>query len=467
MRFRTVAAALMLSLLTASASRSTSEEEAIRLREAALADGSAYDFVRELTTRFGARPAGSVAEKNAAAWCAQQMKAIGLTDVRIESFPLAAWSRGSERGEIVGEGAQPLVVTALGGTTGTPEEGVEGEVAIFRTLEELQAAPANSLTGKIAMLTYRMPRLESGEGYNIATRGRGEGPGAAAKAGAVAYVLRSAGTSTHRFAHTGSTRFHEGRVPIPSFAVAQADADQIERLAAKGPVRLRLFSSARLVAGGTSQNVIGEIAGERDDEIIIIGAHLDSWDLGTGAVDDGAGVGIVLAAAKQIAAMPSRPRRTIRVVLFGAEEVGQPREPFWIIGGSHYARMHEDELPRSVIASEADLGAGRSMALALPPHWSTSPLAAAAARVLLPLGILIDGQPAPHGGADMFPMQSQGVPVFLFRQDASRYFDLHHTADDTLDKIDPTELRQVVAGWSAFLWLVAEDDGDYRAPPPK
>ena len=439
------------------------EATAAKLRDTALTDPTAYSIVSDLTTLFGPRPAGSEAEKKAAAWCAETMKTIGLANVRIEEFPLTEWRRGIEQGEIVGTGAQSLVVTALGGTSPTPEGGVEGEVVLFPTLDALRAASPDSLQGKIAMINYRMPRLESGLGYDVATRGRGEGPGEAAARGAIAFLLRSAGTNQHRLPHTGATRFKDGRVPIPAFALSAADADQIERLATKGPVRVRLSSTAQVVPGGTSRNIIGEIPGARADEIILIGAHLDSWDLGTGAVDDGAGVGIVLAAARLIAAMPVKPRRTIRVVLFGAEEVSQPAAPFFLAGGNAYAAAHKDELQKYVIASEADLGAGRVIGLDLPAGWANSDLAATLGRVLLPLGVLVEAEVAPHGGADFFPLQLLGVPVFLLKQDATQYFDLHHTADDTLDKIDPAELRQVVAAWAATLWLISESESDFRA----
>ncbi|MFL6246578.1 MAG: M28 family peptidase [Thermoanaerobaculia bacterium] len=441
---------------------SSPETTARKLRQSALDDPTAYAIVSDLTTLFGPRPAGSSAEKRAAEWCAETMKSMHLANVHIEEFALTEWRRGEEHGEIVGIGAQRLVITALGGTPATEANGVEGEVVIFPTLDDLKSAADGSLRGRIAMLDYRMSRTESGLPYNVATRGRGEGPLEAAARGAIAFVLRSAGTGEHRLPHTGGTRFKDGRVPIPAFALAQQDADQIVRLAAKGAVRLRLSSTARLVAGQKSQNVIGEVPGSHPDEIITIGAHLDSWDLGTGAVDDGAGVGIVLATAKLLASM--KPARTIRVVLFGAEEVTQPDAPFFIVGGNAYAQAHKDEIARYVIASEADLGAGRIIGLDLPQGWATSDFATVAARVLLPLGILVESEAAPHGGADNFPLQTLGVPVFLFKQDASRYFDLHHTADDTLDKIDPAELRQNVAAWTSMLWLVSESGANFRQP---
>ena len=431
------------------------ETKARALRDEALRDPTAWTIVRDLTTRFGPRPAGSPAERAAAEWTAQQMKNLGLSNVRIQSFPLAPWQRGAERGEIVGPPAQPLAITALGGIGATPEQGVEGEVAIFATLADLQAAPPNSLTGKVAMVNYQMPRLESGQGYGIASAARGQGPVEAAQRGAVAFVLRSAGTAQqHRLPHTGSTRLVDGKAPIPAFALSGPDADQIERLAQIGPVRLRLFSSAQLVPGGTSQNVIGEIPGQKRDEIIVIGAHLDSWDLGTGAVDDGAGVAIVMAAAKMLAAQ--KPQRTIRVVLYGSEEVSQPQAPFFLAGANAYAEGHKDDTPRTVIASESDLGAGRIYSLGLPEGWAAAEIGSVAGRVLLPLGIILSREPAPHGGADSFPLQQAGRPVFLLFQDASQYFDLHHTADDTLDKIDPAALNQNVAAWTSLVWLLSE-----------
>ncbi len=442
----------------------SAEVTAARLRDEALGDSRAIAILRELTTRFGPRPAGSASERAAAEWCAAQMRGAGLANVRIESFPIQAWVRGAERAEILAPFSQTLSATALGGTDPTPPMGVEGEVVVFATLDALQAAPAGSLAGKIALLNYQMPRLESGVGYNLATRGRGEGPGEAAKRGAVAFLLRSAGTGRHRFPHTGSTRFDHGRVPIPAFALAAADADQLVRLGAQGPVRVRLFSSGHNVPDGKSQNVIGDIPG-RTGEHLVIGAHLDSWDLGTGAVDDGAGVAIVLAAAERLTALGHHPRRGIRVVLFGAEEINQPAAPLFIPGAYAYAAAHADEIPRYAIASESDLGAGRAYALSLPDGWRTSDLAAAAARVLLPLGVLLDSETAPHGGADMLPLQQAGVPVFLFKQDASEYFDLHHTGDDTFDKVDPDALRQLVAAWTAWLYLVAESDADFRRQP--
>ncbi len=361
-------------VISSSATGEDAEAVARRLRDAALADSEAWNAVRDLTTRFGARPAGSPAERAAAEWAAAKMKAMGLANVRVESFPLVAWKRGVERVEVLGDVPQTLAATSLGGTDPTPGAGVEGEVVIFKTLDDLRAAAPGSLAGKIAMLDYQMPRLETGEGYNVATLGRYEGPTESAKRGAVGYVMRSAGTGSRRLPHTGSTSLQNGRVPLPSFAVSAPDADQLARLAAIGPVRLRLFSTGQRVPGASSQNVIGEIPGTNPNEIIVIGAHLDSWDLGTGAIDDGAGIGVILGVAKLLHAQPQKPRRTIRVVLFGAEEVNQPAEPAVIIGGNVFASAYERDLARFALASECDLGAGRVLGLSLPGDWANSEL---------------------------------------------------------------------------------------------
>jgi Zn-dependent M28 family amino/carboxypeptidase len=205
-----------------------------------------------------------------------------------------------------------------------------------------------------------------------------------------------------------------------------------------------------------AKNVIAEVRGrERPDELVVIGAHLDAWDLGTGAVDDGAGVAIVTAAAKLVRDLPQRPRRTIRVVLFGAEEIGE--------AGPAYVAAHQAEIANHIVVSESDFGADNVYGLALPAGSSNAPPMQALRRVLVPLGINPAGQPATNGGPDFAPMVPLGVPAVRLQQDGTDYFNYHHTADDTLDKIDPKTLNQNVAAWAAFLWTVADSDIDFRA----
>jgi len=445
------------------------EQVAAELRDTALAgQNMAWDWVSELATRFGPRPAGSDSERQAAEWAAGRLKALGFANVHIESFPVTAWVRGTESAQIVAPVAQPLVAAALGESPPTPAGGVEAEVVIFPTLDDLKNAPAGSLTGKIAFVSERMVRTQDGAGYGVAVAARAYGPAEAARRGAVAFVLRSVGTDSNRIAHTGTTLYADGRVAVPAFALSGPDADQIERLAALGEkVRIRLFSTASYVKDAHSQNVIADVPGRsHPQEVVLLGAHLDSWDQGTGAIDDGAGTAIITAAAELIREIPRHPpRRTVRVVLFGSEEVAQPVAPFGAFGGHSYVDNHKAELASHVLTGESDFGTDRIYRLALPAGAMKSPLATTVMRVLQPIGVLPSQQPAGEGGTDIGPSVEAGVPVFELFQDGSRYFDIHHTADDTLDKIDREQLDQNVAAWAALVWLAADSDVDFRAPP--
>ncbi|MBU3970367.1 MAG: M20/M25/M40 family metallo-hydrolase, partial [Alphaproteobacteria bacterium] len=398
-------------------------------------------------------------------WAADYMRAQGFQNVRIEEFPLVGWERGEESAAIVGARPQRLVVAALGHSPGTNGV-IEAEVVRFDSLEALNAAPAGSLAGKIAYVDAgQMVRMQDGSGYGPLTRIRGAGPAAAAAKGALAFIMRSVGSDDHRMPHTGTTRYVDGVVPLPGFALAAPDADTVSRLIEMGEtVRIRLSSTAHTYQT-VSQNVIGDIPGRsRPEEIIVLGSHMDSWDLGTGAIDDGAGGAITLAAAKAIVESGRRPARTIRVVLYGSEEVDQPNNMG--NGGGAYLRGVGAAVEKHIIAGESDFGADRVYALGLPPGAQGSDFARAAASVLYPIGVLPSPQPELHGGADIGPLAGAGVPVFGLNQDGSRYFDLHHTADDTLDKIDPAQLSQNVAAWAALVWLIADSDVDFRAMRP-
>ncbi|WP_406852996.1 M28 family peptidase [Brevundimonas sp. BH3] len=431
------------------------------LRDQALNDNIAYEYTRDVTTLFGPRPAGADTDHAAAAWAADWMSAHGFENVRVETFPLVGWNRGAESVEIVGVGAQKLSAAALGHSIATPAEGIEAEIVHFTSLDALNAAPAGLLNGKIAVVDAgQMPRTRDGSGYGPLSRVRSQGPKAAKDRGAVAFVMRSAGSDHHRMPHTGTTGYHDGAVPLPSFALSAPDADQVARLVATGqPIRMKLFSSASTYETH-SQNVIGEIRGAtRPDEVIVLGSHMDSWDLGTGAIDDAAGGGITLATAKIIADV-GRPARTIRVVLYGAEEVAQPTDHG--NGGGAYVRNIGAEIEKHIIAGESDLGADNIYDLGLPPGTQNSDFAQKALAVLAPLGIVAGGEER-FGGVDIAPLARNGVPVFGLSQDATRYFDLHHTADDTFDKIDPAQMRQNVAAWVALVKLIADSEVDFRA----
>ncbi len=470
MSLRLIAAsALVLSIaapMAAEAQDAATIRTAERLRDAALTENVALDYVTQLTTRFGPRPAGSPAETAAAEWAAGYLRELGFRNVRIQDFPLVGWERGEESASIVGAHPQTLVVAALGHSPATPGGGVEAEVVRFASLEALMAAPDGSLAGKIAFVDAgQLIPNQDGSGYGPLTRIRGAGPNEAFKKGAAAFIMRSAGSDEHRMPHTGTTRYVDGRVPVPAFALSAPDADQLSRLVAMGdPVRLRLSSTAH-VYETTSRNVIADLPGRtRPEEIIVLGSHMDSGELGTGATDDGDGGAITIAAAKAIMAH-GRPARTVRVILYGSEEVAQPTNT-GNGGGAYLRSLTADELANHVFAGESDFGADRIYALGLPVGAHTSDFARAAARVLYPIGILPSPQPELHGGADIGPIVEAGVPVFGLNQDGVRYFDLHHTADDTLDKIDPAQMSQNVAAWTALVWLAADSDVDFRAMRP-
>jgi len=449
------ALALTLAAAPAVAQDAATIQRAATIRDAALNQNIALDYLTQLTTRFGARPAGSKSEQDASAWAADYMRAQGFQNVRTEQFPLVGWERGEESGSIVGARPQRLVLAALGHSPGTNGV-IEAEVVRLDSLEALNAAPAGSLTGKIAYVDAgQMVRMQDGSGYGPLTRIRGAGPAAAAAKGAVAFIMRSVGSDEHRMPHTGTTRYVDGVVPLPGFALAAPDADTVSRLIAMGEtVRLRLSSTAHTYQT-VSQNVIGDIPGRsRPEEIIVLGSHMDSWDLGTGAIDDGAGGAITLAAAKAIAQSGRRPARTVRVVLYGSEEVAQPTDTG--NGGGAYLRGIGTAVEKHIIAGESDFGADRVYALGLPPGAQGTDFARAAARVLYPIGVLPSPQPELHGGADIGPLAEAGVPVFGLNQDGTRYFDLHHTADDTLDKVDPAQMSQNVAAWAAPGWLIPD-----------
>jgi len=464
-----LAAALLVALgatpATAASVAASPEVVATQLRDAATAGHDiAFAWVSELTTRFGPRPSGSANEQAAAAWAVARLTALGFDNVHLEPFPVTAWVRGRESAELIAPSHQPLVIAALGESPPTPSAGIEGDVASFATLTELEAAPAGSLSGKIAFVSARMVRMQDGSGYAPAVAARIDGPAAAARAGASAFLMRSAGTDSHRLAHTGTTSYVNGRVALPAFALSAPDAEQLERIAALGQVpRVHLFSASSYVPDAHSQNVIADVRGSgKPEEFVLLGAHLDSWDQGTGAVDDGAGTAIIVAAAKLIRDLPHRPRRTVRVVLFGSEEPAQPTPPGGAFGGHNYAERHQAELAHHVLAGESDLGSDRVYGFSLPPAVQQAAFGQATLRVLGPLGILAEPHPIHDAGTDVGPSVEAGVPALALNQDATHYFDLHHTADDTLDKIDRVPLDQNVAAWAALAWLAADSDVNFR-----
>jgi Zn-dependent M28 family amino/carboxypeptidase len=307
-----------------------------------------------------------------------------------------------------------------------------------------------------------MERTRDGSGYGRAVPPRSQGAIHAAKLGAVAVVIRSVGTDENRAPHTGAMRYDEKVPKIPAAALAIPDADTLHRLLAqKRRVRLKLQLGARTLPDADGANVIGEVEGSAaPQEIVLLGAHLDSWDLGRGAIDDGAGCAIVIEAARQIAKLPRHPRRTVRVVLFANEENG-------LRGARGYAAAHPAELGAHVIAMEADLGAGRVYEARFLGAPAAAPAFRAVAAGAEPLGVHISGEDA-HGGADILPLMEAGVPVIDLRQDATAYFDFHHTANDTLERVHKDEIDQAAAAFAAVAFAAADAPTDFgRLPEDK
>ena len=416
------------------------------LRDAALKDDYAWDITEGLTTEVGQRLAGTEAEARARAWSVAKLKSMGFANVRIETFDMPVWVRGEEKAEILSPFPQSLVVAALGNSGATPPQGIEAELVAFDSVEALTAAPDEAVRGKIVFVTHAMPRTMDGSGYGQFGAPRRQGPTIASRKGAAAIVIRSIGTDYHRNPHTGVMSFAEGVAPIPAGALSIPDAEQVERILKRGqPVRMRLVLTPRNIGTRQSGNVIAEVPG-RDPSlpILLVGGHLDSWDLGTGAVDDAAGVAIAAAAAKRIMDA-GQPLRTIRIVWFGAEEVG-------LFGGLDYRAKH-GKLAYHAIA-ESDFGAGRIWKVESKLGEPRRTEAKALADALAPLGI-VTGSFTEADGSDIGPMLADGVPGVTLYQDGTHYFDLHHTPDDTLDKVDPKDLRQNVAAWTTMLAVLS------------
>ena len=431
------------------------EKTANKLIAAGLKDRLGYDVIESLTTEIGPRLAGSDNEARARAWGVAKLKKLGFKNVRIEPFEVPYWERKVERAKIVSPFPQPLIITTLGNSIATPDGGTTGQIVRFETLEALEDAPLTGFEGKIIFVDEMMARSQDGSGYGKAVRKRSGAAKEAGKRDAAAALIRSVGTDHHRLPHTGGMGYADDVKQVPIAALSPPDADQLARALKRGNVIVKLDIDVVTMASRPSGNVIGEIPG-KTDEIIVIGGHLDSWDLGTGAVDDGAGIGITVGAAHLIKKLRQKPRRTIRVVMFGAEETG-------LFGGIEYARAHAHELDKHILGAESDFGAGKIWRMQTRFGESQLDKGDAIARVLSPLKIGRGNNQA-SGGPDMGPIRRLGVPVISLTQDGTDYFDLHHTADDTFDKINPDDIAQNVAAYAAMVWMASEMNVDFRDP---
>lgn len=459
MRKTLIAAALLpLLLLSAPSGAQNAASQSERLRDSALeSDKVALSIVEGLTTEIGSRLAGSEAEARARTWAVARLKALGFKNVHIEEYRMPTWARGAETAEIVSPFPQKLAVTALGHSGATGPAGITAEVVGFDNLDALKAAPDAAVRGKIVFVSHAMHAAQDGSGYGYYGAVRREAPRVGAGKGALAVMIRSLGTDYHRNPHTGLTSW-QGVTPIPCAALSIPDAENLQRMLERGrPVTMRLVLTPRFVGEQVSGNVVAEVPGSDPSAgILLIGGHLDSWDLGTGAIDDASGVAITAAAAKRIMDV-GRPRRTIRVVWFGSEEVGG-------FGSKAYRAAHKDE--NIVFVSESDFGADRvwSMDSSFPPEGK--PLVDRIAALLFPLGINRGSGPA-SAGADLGDWAKAGTAAIDLQQDGTRYFDIHHTPDDTFDKVDPAQLRQNVAAWTAMLAVLAYAREDIGRNPPR
>lgn len=437
-------------------------EVAAKILAAARADRDGWAKLAHLTDRIGHRLSGSAALDQAIAWAADAMRRDGH-DVRLEPVMVPRWVRGAEAARVIAPVRHELSILGLGGTVGTPRGGVRGRVVVVRSWEELEAQ-RERLRGAIVLYDVAMPPWseEHGPGYGSVVQFRWAGAAQAARRGAVAVLVRSVTARSLRTPHTGSLGYEDGGARIPAAAVSIEDAELLARLAAAGDVTVELELGARTLPDAPSANVIAELRGrEYPEQIVLIGAHLDSWDVGQGAHDDGAGCVHVMQALTILRRLELVPRRTIRVVLFTNEENG-------LRGGTGYARAHAAEVGRHVAALESDSGgfAPRGFEVAIGGERGDEVMAQLAdvATLLAPLGPI---QLARSGsaGADIGPLVRQGVLGLGLRTDSRSYFDIHHTHADTLDKVDPQELADGVAAVAVMAYVLAELPEPLHLPP--
>ncbi len=462
----TLAALLSTGAVSAAEKPTTLSADALKtaatLREQALQDDVAYEVVAGLSTEVGPRLAGSEADQRGRDWMVAKFKALGFDKVWTEPVSFPKWVRRSESANLIAPYPHALAITALGYSAATPAGGLSGELVAFDSLDALKNADAASVRGKIVYIGEdHMHANSEGGGYGKGSAIRTGGPSIASQKGAAAFLLRSVGSDSNRLAHTGVTRFEDGVNAIPAAAVSNPDADLIDAVLKAGkPVTVQLMLDVGMDGTYTGANVIAEISGrdKASKQYFLTGGHLDSWDLGTGAIDDGAGVAIATAAAHLIGHLEQRPRRSIRVVAFANEESG-------LFGGKAYAERHRDDISNAVLGTESDAGADRIRKISASVKPSARSAVDSIAEVLKPLGIEYDAKASGVGGSDLSAVHAVGMAGLSLHQDTTRYFDWHHTANDTLDKIDPEQLRQNVAAYVVVAYLAAEAEGDFGSAP--
>jgi len=440
--------AALAALCALAAPAAPPEAPASRILGAALAGSGGFEIVEHLCDRVGPRLSGSPALDLAIRDMAARMRTFKLHRVWTEPVSVPHWERGAFQAALTAPVSVPLVGLALGGSVPTPDEGIDAEVIEAASFEEL-TAKGEAVRGKIVLWNRRMVAGSNMDGYGQVSPLRSKGPSEAAKLGAVATLVRSLGTADLRLPHTGALHYAEDVPKIPAAALAAEDAERIHRFLAHGErVRVHLRMTPRSLPDAPSANVLAELRGrDKPEEIVVLGAHLDSWDVGCGAVDDGAGVAIVMEAMRLLRALDLRPRRTLRVILFTNEENG-------LAGGKAYARDHAEELARHVAAIEVDSGAGRPLGASITAGAGAVEQLQAILRPLTALEA--SAVETGGGGADISAMKAAGVPLIGLRQDTYHYFDWHHTEADTVDKVDPALLARNVAALAILAYGLAD-----------
>jgi len=429
-----------------------------KIQQAAMESDYAYRQLAHLTENIGPRLSGSAQAQTAVEYVAAELRKLGL-EVKLEKVMVPHWVRGEETAALtdypgMAPGTtQKIVLTALGGSVATPAQGLTAEVITVNNFDELQALGRDRVAGKIVLFNAKFDQQLAdngfaGQAYGQAVAYRSGGPSAAARLGAVASLNRSAGGAEYRLPHTGALRYADDAPKIPGAAVTAEDADLIAHLTNEGRVRMHLVLTPQTLADAPSFNVVADLKGsEHPEQIVIVSGHLDSWDLGRGAIDDGAGVAIAMQTAQLLKQLHLRPKRTIRIVAWMNEENGAR-------GGRAYADDHKTDLVNHFAAIESDLGAGHPLGFYAQgkPELLT---------VLQPLSTILQSQGAgatrmtDEAGTDVAPLGEAGVPAFAPIQDARTYFNYHHTAADTLDKVNPKELQENCALVAALAYTLA------------
>ena len=431
----------------------------LRIRDAALGTDWAYERLADLSDLVGPRLSGSAGAAAAVVQVADALRAAGLR-VRLQPVKVPHWVRGEERGEIVDYAGRPdgitqrVVLTALGGSGATPDAGLVAPVLVLHSMAEIEAR-ASEVKGRIVLVTVPFDQHLADNGladtaYSQAGKPRRSAPRELARLGAVAALVRSVGGADYRLPHTGATSWGKDVAPIPAAALTAEDAMLVERLARRGPVRMKLVITPRTLPDADSANVIADLPGrEYPDQVVLVSGHLDSWDLGTGAMDDGMGMAASMGAVALLKKLGLVPRRTIRFVAWMNEENGER-------GSDAYFASVKDALGNQVAAIESDSGLGRPLGLFSTLDDATTARLAPLSEVLTSLGAG-DVEPHAHGvGTDVWPLEEAGVASFAPHLDTRHYFDYHHTAADTLDKIDPDALRRQVAQLAALAYFLGE-----------